>query len=177
MYISRIHQHKDAEDSCLHGFDLKLFTVKETHKIILTETCKFWASHWRHLHCSADIKVYFKDYCVRSHPRTNTLGRHCCKSWPSGVGYIIFFPPFWLYINHFLIILFFFYQTTYHCMSQWCLECLWYLRTIFSYFQADVLIVRFCKLTERLFWQLIQFSPAADTWESHKLFRDMQIIE
>lgn len=107
MYISRMHQHKDAEDSCLHGFDLKLFTVKETHKIILTETCKFWASHWRHLHCSADIKVFFKDYCVRSHPRTNTMGRHCCKGWPSGVDYIIFFPPFWLYINHFLIIIFF----------------------------------------------------------------------
>lgn len=41
LYISRIYQHKDAEDSCLHGFDLEPFTVKETHKIILTETCKF----------------------------------------------------------------------------------------------------------------------------------------
>lgn len=34
MYVSHIPQHKDAKASCLHGFDLKLFTVKETHRKI-----------------------------------------------------------------------------------------------------------------------------------------------
>lgn len=159
MYVSRIHQNKDAEDSCLHSYGLKLFTVKETHKIILTETCKFCASHRQHLHCSADIKMYFKDDCLCSHPRTSTLGRRCCKSWPSGVVYVIFFPPFW-YINHFLI-LFLFYQTNLALYESVMLGIpLIYENCILLFFKLRCWLCNSANL-ENFLWHLMQFSPAS----------------